>query len=64
VAVKVWDVSTGECKKTFHNGDECAVLCCDFSANAQRLITGDIAGSVKVCVGGVRREGQRHLSLL
>ena len=43
----MWNVPTHECDVTITNG-EAAVLSCDLSADASRLLTGDVEGSVKV----------------
>ena len=45
---QVWDPATGDCTATLKHGDDVMVLCCDFSPDASRLITGDTSGSVKV----------------
>lgn len=44
---QVWNVPTQECDVLITNGDA-AVLSCDLSPDASRLLTGDTEGSVKV----------------
>ena len=45
--LQVWNVHGGTCEWIFdHN--HVAVLCCDFSPDGTKLITGDVEGSVKV----------------
>lgn len=48
--MQVWDTNSGQCTATMSHSDDVAVLCCDFSLDSSRLITGDTSGSVKVKV--------------
>ena len=45
----MWDATSGECTADLDHGEE-AVMCCDFSQDASKLITGDTGGNVKVCI--------------
>lgn len=45
---QVWNVHKGELEWDLNNKNV-AVLCCDFSPDSTKLLTGDLEGSVKVC---------------
>lgn len=47
IIFQVWNVHGGTCEWTLdHN--HVPVLCCDFSPDSTKLLTGDVEGSVKV----------------
>ena len=46
--LQVWNVHEGECEWDLNNKNV-ALMCCDFSPDSTKLLTGDLEGSVKVC---------------